>query len=113
MSQGIDQILQDFPFLDNRVIAQEPYLYDVLKEIRTTQQAVVKNKATRLATRDVLKTSREIKLPYTPARDKNIDYLIDLALQRYAGMSARLSPSASPLTRTAKNFLQGRRGILY
>lgn len=78
----IHKMIETFPFLDDRT-AQEPYLYEVLLDIRNSQNAFRLGKSQELATRESIKKSRTIKMPFTPARNKNIDYLVDLLLERY------------------------------
>lgn len=79
----IHKMIETFPFLDDRT-AKEPFLYDVLLDIRNSQNAYRLGKNDKLATRESIKKSRTIKMPFTPARNKNIDYLIDLILERYS-----------------------------
>lgn len=78
----IEEILNNFPFLSDRS-AQEPYLYQVLLEIRSYQKKFLAGKLTKLATREILHKSRNVKLPLTPTRDKNLDYLIEHLLDDY------------------------------
>ena len=71
-----------FPFLHSH-IAREPYIYDVLNEIMAFQINVLKNGIGRLATIDDLKTSRNIKIPFTIARNKIITGLVDILTKNY------------------------------
>ena len=59
-----------FPFLDERS-AIEPFLYETLLEIDQQQRNFIAGKTSSLATRELLKASRNIKIPFTIARDKN------------------------------------------
>lgn len=77
-----NKMIEAFPFLDDRTV-QEPYLFDVINEIATSQTAFQKGKKNQLATRENIKKSRHIKMPFTPARNKNIDFIIDLLLERF------------------------------
>ncbi|MBN1499119.1 MAG: hypothetical protein JW982_03110 [Spirochaetes bacterium] len=78
----LNKMTENFPFLDDR-LEQEPFLYDVLLEIHTNQKQYLMRKKTQLATRESVKKSRSIKMPVTPARNKNLDFIIDLLLERY------------------------------
>jgi hypothetical protein len=79
----VAKILEEFPFLDDRA-AQEPYIYDVLCEIRLYQREGYSKGSGGFATRDTIANSRNIHIPFTPTRDKNIDYLLELLTARYA-----------------------------
>jgi len=70
-----------FRFLHTH-IAKEPFIYDVLDEIASMQLDGMKT-GQDLATLESLKNSKNIKIPLTPARDKNIHYLIDLLYKTY------------------------------
>ena len=78
----VKQILDDFPFLDDRT-AQEPFLYEVLKEIRQYQKENYQRGSGGFITRDLVSQSRNIRIPFTPTRDKNIEYLLELLSTRY------------------------------
>jgi hypothetical protein len=75
-------ILKKFKFLDQRA-AQEPNIFDILNEILNLQTQSLPSGQSLLATMDWLKESRNIKIPYTTARSKNIEYLMDLLLRNY------------------------------
>ena len=78
----VKQIIDEFPFLDDRS-AQEPFLYEVLREIKLYQREGYQRGSGGFATRDIIAQSRNIHIPFTPTRDKNIDYLLELLTTRF------------------------------
>ncbi len=78
------ETIQDkrFPFLHSH-IAREPHIFEVLNEIITFQNNVLKTGIGHLSTIEDLKTSRNIKIPFTIARNKIILNLIDILLKNY------------------------------
>ena len=78
----VKQITDEFPFLDDRS-AQEPFLYEVLREIKLYQREGYQRGSGGFATRDIIAQSRNIHIPFTPTRDKNIDYLLELLTTRF------------------------------
>lgn len=71
-----------FPFLHSH-IAREPHIFEVLNEIMVFQNNVLNTGIGHLTTIEDLKTSRNIKIPFTIARNKLILNLIDLLLKNY------------------------------
>ncbi len=71
-----------FPFLHSH-IAREPHIYEVLNEIMMFQTNVLNTGIGHLATIEDLKTSRNIKIPFTIARNKIVTNLIDILLKNY------------------------------
>lgn len=71
-----------FKFVDD-LVAREPYVFEVLKEIQDQQHASLPEGTKSLATVESLKRSRGIKMPLSPAREKTIEYIVDLLLTRY------------------------------
>ena len=71
-----------FQFLHSHV-AREPHVYEVLGEIMNYQANVLNNGIGHLATMEDLKTSRNIKIPFTIARNKIIANLIDILTKNY------------------------------
>lgn len=71
-----------FPFLHAHV-AREPHMFEVLNEIMAFQNNVLKTGIGHLATLDDLKTSRNIKIPFTIARNKIITNLVEILLKNY------------------------------
>jgi hypothetical protein len=71
-----------FQFLHSHV-AREPHVYEVLGEIMNYQANVMNNGIGHLATMEDLKTSRNIKIPFTIARNKIIASLIDILIKNY------------------------------
>lgn len=71
-----------FPFLHAH-IAREPHIYEVLNEIMSFQNNVLRTGIGHLATIEDLKTSRNIKIPFTIARNKIITNLVEILLKNY------------------------------
>jgi hypothetical protein len=71
-----------FPFLHSH-IAREPHIFEVLNEIIMLQNNVLTTGIGHLATVEDLKTSRNIKIPFTIARNKIIMNLVDILLKNY------------------------------
>jgi len=71
-----------FQFLHAHV-AREPHIYEVLNEIMNYQTNVLNNGIGHLALIDDLKTSRNIKIPFTIARNKIITNLLDILTKNY------------------------------
>lgn len=71
-----------FPFLHSHV-AREPHILEVLNEIMTYQSNVLKTGIGHMATLEDVKTSRNIKIPFTIARNKIISNLIDILTKNY------------------------------
>lgn len=71
-----------FQFLHAHV-AREPHVYEVLNEIMNYQTNVLNNGIGHLAFMDDLKTSRNIKIPFTIARNKIIANLIEVLTKSY------------------------------
>jgi len=78
----IHELLEDYGFLDKNTL-REPYLLDVLNEILITQNRSAPEFDRPLATIDSLKVARNIKIPHTANREKNIHYLLDLLSKNY------------------------------
>ena len=85
----VKQIITEFPFLDDRS-AQEPFLYEILCEIQLYQKEGYAKGTDGFATRETIATSRNIHIPFSPARDKNIDYIIELLTTRFADYVAAI-----------------------
>lgn len=80
-TSNIDSI-RKYPFLHDH-IAKEPFMFDVLDEINHYQEQVIKSEAGDFATLESLKNSRNIKMPFTPSRSKNIAYITDVLAKTY------------------------------
>src|SRR3990172_1948293 len=78
------EYIQDkrFPFLHSH-IAREPHIFEVLNEIMTCQNNVLKTGIGHFATIEDLKTSRNIKIPFTFMRNKTIATLVNLVVKNY------------------------------
>lgn len=74
-----------FKFLDERT-ASEPNIYEVLNEILAYQAQSLPECEKPLATKETIKKSRKIKIPFTTTRNKTIDYLIELLTRRYSNI---------------------------
>ncbi|PKL37561.1 MAG: hypothetical protein CVV44_14530 [Spirochaetae bacterium HGW-Spirochaetae-1] len=73
---------EKFNFLNSH-IEKEAHIYEVLNEIHRLQEQYLKNGQGQLATIDDLTKSRNIKIPLTPSRNKNIQFLVDQLLKNY------------------------------
>ncbi|MBN2434065.1 MAG: hypothetical protein JXK07_02215 [Spirochaetes bacterium] len=82
MKTPLSKIMESYPFLDESV-AREAFIFDVLNELITVQKSVEKGQSRYFATKDHMYKSRAIKMPFTPSRDKNILFLLDLLTSRY------------------------------
>ncbi len=65
-----------YPFVQAH-LSREPFIFEVLDEIARYQKEVLKNGSGSLATLDILKDSRNIKMPFTHVRGKSIAYILD------------------------------------
>ncbi len=74
-----------FNFLDEKS-KKEPYIIDVLNEIYLMQSQSLPSGEAPLATMEHLKNSRSINIPYTTARNRNIEYLVEHLLRVYPEM---------------------------
>lgn len=73
---------REFSFLRD-ISLREPNLTEVLREIDMMQNRALKDPSEPLASLDALKRSRNIKIPYTTARDNQIKYLVEHLLKNY------------------------------
>jgi hypothetical protein len=71
-----------FSFLHSHV-AREPHIYEILNEIMSYQNNVLKTEIGNFATIDDLITSRNIKIPFNFMRNKTILNLVDVVLKNY------------------------------
>ncbi len=74
----------EFTFL-NETSRREPNIVDVLKEMALMQSRSLPDGNEPLATLEHLKKSRNIRIPYTTARDNQIVYLMEHLLKNYPG----------------------------
>jgi hypothetical protein len=74
-----------FNFLDEKS-KKEPYIVDVLSEIYLLQGQSLPSGEKPLATLEHLQNSRSINIPYTTARNRNIEYLVEHLLRIYPAM---------------------------
>ncbi len=70
---------------------REPHILDIVREILLLQNQAVRDDSRPLATLDHLKKSRNIRIPYTTARDHQIEYLVDHLLKNYPGQMKTLT----------------------
>jgi hypothetical protein len=78
----VANMINEFPFLDDRT-AQEPYLFEVLCEIKRAQKEGFARGNDSFATRDSIFSTRAITMPVSPAREKNLEYILELLVKRY------------------------------
>ncbi len=74
-----------FHFLDEKS-KKEPYIVDVLTEMYLVQTQSLPSGEAPLATLEHLQNSRSINIPYTTARNRNIEYLVEHLLRVYPDM---------------------------
>ncbi len=74
--------LETFDFLD-AASAKEPHLTELLDEILLVQRQSLPSGERPLAGVEHLKKSRNIRIPFSSAREKAIDYLIELITTRF------------------------------
>ncbi len=94
---------QKYPFLGAH-IAKEAHIYEVLDVISQQQELCLKNEIERCATLEDLQNSRTIKIPFTPARNKNIHYLADQLLKNYPDHIKPLYSFRFPMEETTKRL---------
>jgi hypothetical protein len=82
MSTAVSKILEMYPFLD-KASASEPNIDEVITEIIMHQQRVEKGVSATFATRKQIYKSRNIKMQFTPSRDKNLAYLLEHLTSRF------------------------------
>jgi hypothetical protein len=75
----------EFNFLDEKS-KKEPYIIDVLSEIYLLQSQSLPEGEKELATLEHLQNSRNIRIPYTTARNRNIEYLLEHLTRQYPDM---------------------------
>ena len=66
----------NFPFLNPRLV-KEPFIIEVLSEIEGIQKRWLKQRSGDLATLENLNESRNIKIPFTPKRMLNLQYITE------------------------------------
>jgi hypothetical protein len=74
--------IEKFSFLDEAT-AREAHIMEVLGEILSAQNRSLPEGAAPLATPEHLKKTGAVKIPFSPSRDKTIDYLLDLLATRF------------------------------
>jgi hypothetical protein len=68
---------RQFSFLQAH-IAREPHIFEILNEIMAYQNQAISTGFGHFATLDALKTSRNIKIPFTYSRNKTVANLVDI-----------------------------------
>ncbi len=77
--------MREFNFLDEKS-KREPNIIDVLSEIYLLQSQSLPEGEGPLATLEQLQNSRNIRIPYTTARNRNIEYLLNHLTRLYPEM---------------------------
>lgn len=80
----------EFNFLDEKS-KKEPNIIDVLSEIYLLQSQSLPEGEGPLATLEHLQNSRNIRIPYTTARNRNIEYLLEHLTRNYPEMVKTLT----------------------
>ncbi len=78
----MDELLKKYNFIHSH-IAKEPYVFEVLEEISRYQDNFILEGSGELASLEILKNSKNLKMPSSPARNKNILYLLELLIKSY------------------------------
>jgi predicted CopG family antitoxin len=78
----LSNIKRTYPFLDEASI-KEPFLIEVLNEIVSCQKKYEKKQSNYFATKEHIYASRNIKMPFSPARDKNLHFILDHLEHRF------------------------------
>ena len=78
----MEELLKKYNFIHSH-IAKEPYVFDVLEEISRYQDNFILEGTGELASLEILKNSKNLKMPSSPARNKNILYLLELLIKSY------------------------------
>lgn len=76
MANKLSNIIDTFPFLDE-ASAKEPFIFDVLNEIVSIQKKFEKGQKRSFATKEHIYTTRNIKMPFSPSREKNLSFVLD------------------------------------
>ncbi|MCP4136944.1 MAG: hypothetical protein GY754_38610 [bacterium] len=82
MAAPKNELAEKYNFLHTH-IAKEVNIYDVLEEISLYQAHALTGESDTLATLELLRSSRNIKIPFNATRNKNISYLLELLVKNY------------------------------
>lgn len=74
--------INTYTFLDEAT-SREPNITEILNEISQQQDQFLSSGSQSLATFEYLKKSRNIRIPFSPSRDKTIEYLVETLVSRY------------------------------
>ncbi len=82
MTEPNNNPAERFGFLHSHMI-REAHILEILQEIHGAQSDYLSGNSPSLSTLESIKNSREIRMPVSPSRDKNISYLVDQLLKNY------------------------------
>jgi len=82
MQNSDDKLKDKYSFLDDRT-KKETHIFELLEEISVYQKKALEDSQNKMATLESLENSRNIKIPFTPSRKKNIQYLLDILLRNH------------------------------
>ena len=92
-----------YPFL-NEQLAKEAHIEDILSEIESIQTNWLNNDSNELATIASLNDSRNIKIPISPRRLPNIQYLVDLLVKSHPNEIRPVFSFKFSMNQTNKNL---------
>lgn len=93
----------DFSFLNQR-LEKEPFIIEVLSEIKGMQSRWLKQRTGDLATMEYLNNSRNIKIPFTPKRMLNIQYITDELIKNHPDEIKAIHSFTFEIDRETKNL---------
>ncbi len=94
----------DFSFLNQR-LEKEPFIIEVLSEIKGMQARWLKQRTGELASMEYLNNSRNIKIPFTPKRMQNIQYITDELIKHHPDEIKPVYSFTFDIDRESKNLI--------
>lgn len=93
----------EFSFLNQR-LEKEPFIIEILSEIKGMQSRWLKQRTGELATIEYLNSSRNIKIPFTPKRMLNIQYITDELVKQHPDEIKPVHSFTFDIDRESKNL---------
>lgn len=93
----------EFSFLNQR-LEKEPFIIEILSEIKGMQSRWLKQRTGELATIEYLNSSRNIKIPFTPKRMLNIQYITDELVKQHPDEIKPVYSFTFDIDRESKNL---------
>ncbi len=94
----------EFSFLNQR-LEKEPFIIEILSEIKGMQSRWLKQRTGELATIEYLNSSRNIKIPFTPKRMLNIQYITDELVKQHPDEIKPVYSFTFDIDRESKNLV--------